>query len=429
MAKKKVLILEDRYPQRDREINLGDRALYTGVHELLEHGVQKPILMGKVKSFPYFTLKKFGKNPSEKEIEKIFDNWCETIENHSPHRARMEKKMIRFLETSILTNNIFFQNIEKKFQEKYSRGIVETIKPYIFRHYYSQNIIEKIKKADIVIFNGGGLISDHLKYYAPMPLFELYLAKNLGKKVGIVNQTASLFDPLLFKVASVPYKKLDFVNVREKCSDKMVEKLGVSKKRVTASCDAAFTAIPASDKKIKKIISHEDIRKDDVVLIIRGDKKVNYQLWAEIVRYLNTKDKRVLFLHTCKAHDKKVITKLSKLGEIREISTYYNYQEVIGLLRHVSLVITDRYHGAIFSIIAHTPVIPFDPTTFKMRGLFKMTTYPIKVMGRAENKRNVFVAIDLALKNGKGLSKNLSHAHKRIKQKITKDYKELCEKL
>ena len=86
-------------------------------------------------------------------------------------------------------------------------------------------------------------------------------------------------------------------------------------------------------------------------VIIRGDQKVNYNVWASFVNYLTSRyNLKVFFLYTCRAHDRHVFRKLSRYCSLRELEMEYDYPLLISILRKMKLLMTDRYHAAIFSI-------------------------------------------------------------------------------
>lgn len=76
----------------------------------------------------------------------------------------------------------------------------------------------------------------------------------------------------------------------------------------------------------------------------------------------------------------------------------------------MKLLMTDRYHAAIFSILANTPVIPFESTTFKTRGLFQFFKYPIPVLDiHAVNcESEVESKIDYVMQNNESIRMQLA---------------------
>lgn len=423
---KKLLILEDRYPHKDKEINLGDRALYAGLHKGLQPYFSE-IISGPVKTFPYFTINKFRKDATILDVEAVFDSWFKKVVSYSSFRAKVEGKLIHVLENSFLFTNTIFQRCNKKFEKKFTRGILDTLRPYVFRHYYAHQLISKVKEADIVLFNGGGLICDKLSKYVPMPLFELYVAHRLGKKVLVANQTVSIEKQPTFNVVSFVYRVVAKHNVREALSKDVLNKLGVPSRNILVSCDAAFASTPSSEEKIKEIVKKERIKKDQVAIVVRGDRQVDMLQWGKTVHYIQKNLKKdVYFIHTNESHDKKVADELIKKWNVKKLSHYYNYPEVIGLLKHFSFVLTDRYHAAVFSILAETPVITFDTVTIKLKGMMEMINYPVKMVGSITDNEAVNERIHLVLEQKSKLRPKLAAIKKKYTRKFLQDMKKLA---
>ena len=249
----------------------------------------------------------------------------------------------------------------------------------------------------MVIFNGFALVADHLKYYLPAFLFEIYLAKKLGKKVIAVNQTVAVKEHLTFAIVSFVYKLVDAHILREPLSKEVLLRMGVKQEKIYVLPDSAF----AIGKEIKgvdigKTLQKEGIKEGYIGLIIRGDREINYNLWIRAICYIQQRyNKNVIFLYTCKSHDEHVFKTISKKCDIRTLSTYYDYLILIKIMNHLDFIITDRYHGAIFAILANTPVIPVEANTFKLKGLFELFNYPIQITDNANTLiKNIQVVVE-----------------------------------
>ena len=422
--KKSLLILEDKFSQKDRLINLGDRATWYGLHKLIEKNSNYRILAGEVKPFPYINIKIFKDNSSYSDIEKVFDKWFQKVVNFSHKRAKSEACLVNFLDNSFLFNNFLFGMLEEKFRDKFSRGIIETLKPYLFRHYYARELINQIKEADIV-YGFGEFLADHVKFYLPMVMFEVYLAKRLGKKVVTINKSISLKDPLAFKIVSYVYKMVDMHTIREPISKKELLRMGCKENRILVLPDFAFAADILPKKDIEYTIGKEGIKKGDVGLIIRGDMPVDYEKWLLVINYIQRIHKRrVFFIFTCKSHDKKVFKKLSSMCILHKFSKYYDFPAVINLLKNFDFVITDRYHGVIFAILANTPIIAIHSTMHKTEGLFMLFNYPIKVAKRGDSG-SIIKNIEFVIKNKKKILRLLSKEAPRLIKRVNEDTKTL----
>ena len=372
---RKVLILEDRFALRDSMVNLGDRAYHVGLHELLSGHLGYLISMGPVKAFPYLTANKTRQIESVDDTERLFESWRTTIVRRSEVADPDRNTLKHRVENNFLTRSRFFQRLDNEVKQRLARGITETVSPYLFRTYFSGALIDQIDNSDLVLFNGGAFAADHLDQYLPMVLFELYLAKKLGKPTAVVNQTVAIRRPSNRAMVSFVYSLLDGHLVREPRSKHELEDLGVRSNRIHLSCDAAF-GLPIPQ--ISQQSSHPDSGR--VGICVRGDRPVHSEYWAKVSRYLKeTLDLEVRFFFTSKYQDKKAFDTISALYP-SEYLEFCDYPELIGHIQSFDFVITDRYHATIFAILAATPFITLDSNTFKTRGLMDMVDYPIEVM-------------------------------------------------
>ncbi len=422
MKKKSIVILDDRSTILDQQINLGDRAHLAGIRQILHEEGYK-IVSTAWKSFPYLTIKKFRKEDSPEDIRRILEKWVEKVTHFSPWRAAFEEKIIRAIEKSFLLQNGFSKYVDHKVRAHYTRGIFETIKPYVFRQYYARETVEAIKQADIVICNGAGLIADHLKKYLPLILFQCYLAKSLGKKVALINQSIALEDALTSRLASVVYPLIDVHTTREPISADVLRQWRVPAERIISSCDAAFASTKddrntgVSEEKVKAI------PEGSIALIIRGDRPVDYSMWAEVVHHLINNIRRKVFLvSTCKAHDQHIYKELSKRCQVDQLLNEYDHHDLITMLKRFDAVITDRYHAAIFSIQAHTPVVPLDSTTIKMKGLFTLFPYPIETI-KPKKSAEIITVIESCLQKKSAIKKTFAEASMSLRERVRKDIK------
>jgi polysaccharide pyruvyl transferase WcaK-like protein len=100
-------------------------------------------------------------------------------------------------------------------------------------------------------------------------------------------------------------------------------------------------------------------------------------------------------------------------------------------MRKFDLIITDRYHAAIFAILAHTPVLPVNPQykTEKTEGLFSLFEYPVKVLPhvRDDTYDQMTKNISYLVKKKKEIRKMLSKASADLKNRCEKDYRVLSK--
>lgn len=427
---RRILILNDRFPIRDSLINLGDRAMVSGLYRALEEQLGCEVVSGGCKNFPYYNIRRYKKGREKDDVAGVFRKWLEETTEVAPHIVRRQKGIADFLDGSILFRNRIFQQLEDRVRARFSRGLLETSKPFLLRKYVAHQFLERIRSVDYVLFNGTAIVADRFSFYLPAHLFECYLAKQLGKAVFTANQTIDIENPLLAEMVSHVYGSLDGHLTREPLSRDVLLRLGVPEERIITSCDAAFAAeYPEADPACR-LAEEEGLQPGAVALVIRGDREVDYDTWARIVDHLvNDRKKRVFFAFTCITQDEHVYKELAKRSHVRRLSRFYDYKELARLLERFDYVFTDRYHAMIFAIHAGTPVIPINPgfKTIKTEGLFRLFDYPVKVIPpvKKETHGRVLEAIRYIEEHRSELKEILAGASVEIKRKIAEDIREL----
>jgi polysaccharide pyruvyl transferase WcaK-like protein len=356
---KNILILADRHALKNRLINIGDKALTDGLYQLIYHHGKANIVTGIWKPFPFLTYSRLAHDIEGKDIHCVFNIWLSQLEAISFLRVLLEY-LISFLFT---ITRIFFSPIEYFFIKKYTRGLFETIEPYFIRGIMYRRLISKIEKADIIIFNGAGLIADHIKKFVPCYLFECYLAIKYNKPIVSVNQSMHINDDILCNAVLYIYSHMNRHFVREPIAKDNLINMGVDGSTIDVVPDTAFLV------QINGSVKNSVRDKCHIAITIRGDRKYDFTALITIVKMLQMKGNKITFVHTCYAHDKKILKQLhNRKCSVTEIIND-TYEEVIVALSNNAILITDRYHAAIFALKAGVPFVPLKSTTSKLDGL------------------------------------------------------------
>jgi polysaccharide pyruvyl transferase WcaK-like protein len=432
--RKKILILNDRFPIRDALINLGDRAMVSGLYKTVQEDLGYQIVSGGCKNFPYYNIRRYKKEMTKSNAESVFKNWFEETTGVTRQSVQTGKNISDFLDTNILFQNRLFQKFEEKVKARFSRGLMETFKPYLLKKYYAYQFIEKIKSVDCVLFNGTAIVADRFDFYLPALLFECYLAKRLGKKVFTINQSIDIENPLNAEMVSHIYRNLDLHLTREPLSKNVLLRLGVEEEKLISSCDAAFAADYQATIQASQLREKEGLRKGAVGLVIRGDRNVDFETWARIIDHLEkVRGKKVFLAFTCITQDEYVYNELAKRCNLVRLSRFYDYKDLTLLLESFDYLISDRYHALIFAIHAKTPVIPINPAfnTIKTEGLFRLFDYPVNVMPpvKRETYDHVMLSIQYVEEHNNELKEILTKASVDIKNKLEEDIKEISRKM
>lgn len=393
-------------------VNLGDRAYHVGLHNLLGGHLGYQVSMGPVKALPYLTAGKTRGVKSIDDARQLMEDWFAAIIRQSENATPQREKLKAGFEENFLTRSRLFQSLDNRVRERLARGIIETASPYIFRSSFAASLVDQIEKSDLVLFNGGAFAADHLDQYLPMVLFELYLAKKLGKKTAVVNQTVAVQRPSNTAMVSLVYSMLDGHLVREPRSKLVLEELGIDSNRVHVSCDAAF-GLP-----LPQIKEHrEKCERGQVGICVRGDRPVRAEFWAKVAGHLDEALKLdVKFFFTSRYQDKKAFDQIGRVNTGIDFLDFCDYPELIDRLQDFDFVITDRYHATIFSVLAGTPFITVDSNTFKTRGLMDMLDYPIDVMSDEDNFALMVDNIDRVIRESSSLRERLLSTRVRLSE-------------
>jgi polysaccharide pyruvyl transferase WcaK-like protein len=380
----KFLLLTDNYEDVENSINIGDKARFEGLTNILAN--IKCDMYCK-KTFPYLNFVRFKKDYDNLgSVSAVFDKWYRDALLLSVSPSKIQHFLLSAIDHSKIFNNPVYNLFNVKIKLKKQRGPWEFLKPCLFRRIYSKNFFDKVKDVDIILYDFGGCPTDRHKSYFTMRLFEIYSAVKEGKKVFVINYTYDIKDDFLNKIAAEVLIKANAHIIREPLSKERLLNLGIKENKISICLDTSFCISNYSDKRCASIIQKLGLEKGGVGLIVRGDRKVGLKSVAKLVSSIEKKyNKNIYFIYTCEALDEKIYRGLSKLCNIKALKIS-EVDEAIVIIKNMDLIISDRYHGAIFSIMASTPVLPIAANTIKMEGLFSLFKYPIKVHDEISDK-------------------------------------------
>lgn len=405
-----VLILEDRYALRDTMVNLGDRAYHVGLHALITDRLGYKITMGRVKALPWITSRHARRVKTIDDARRFLESHVAKALARADRSKRLEGLFAGWILDNPLTRSRMFRSVDDAVRRRFARGLIETATPFLLRRHYSAELIDAIQQADLIIFNGGAFVADHLDRYLPMVLLELYLASKLGKPTMVVNHTVSISKPSNRALVECVYARLQGLIVREPRSRDVLRDMGIPEEKIVLSCDAAFGLKPALERQYPQL---SETRKETGVvgLCVRGDRPVPARFWADVAKMLEEDfGRRVVFFFTSEFQDRAAFDQIAALHPAQTLDRFYDYRELISTIGSYDLVITDRYHGTIFAMLSGTPVVAVDSNTFKTRGLMDLTDYPLEVLANDEDLSRMRAHVETALARREELAKSIRAA-------------------
>ena len=140
-----------------------------------------------------------------------------------------------------------------------------------------------------------------LKKFVPCYLFECYLAIKYNKPIVSVNQSMHINDDILTNAVLYIYSHMYRHFVREPIAKDNLITMGVDGSTIDVVPDTAFLVqIKESDKNSVRDKCH-------IAITIRGDRNYDFTALESMVKMLQMKGNKITFVHTCPAHDKKVV--------------------------------------------------------------------------------------------------------------------------
>lgn len=402
------------HDQRDDTSNLGTRAFTDGLIQLVQHNLPSAdVRTLYVSRYLKYSFDKLEKATGDKV--EIFEKWTGRyfLMGIFLEKVKNYKTIWKYLEKGA-------NYLNDLIQQKPSNIVLKILNRLFVFQIVNQDIFSTIKKADLVLMNGHAIVMDQFAGRLFVLLFYTNIAKRLRKYVASVNQTIEIRHPLACNLVKEVYNKLDYIAVRDPISRQRLIDIGVLPEKVNLSSDGAFFLRIKSADNIEKIISEEGITEGSIGLIIRNQKDMDYKLWAEIITQIEEQfKKKAVYVTTSKVEDINFIKEVSRFIPLRYLKGEYDYNEMIGIFKRLEMIISDRYHGTIFSMLANTPVIPINTKqTEKIKGLFEFFDYPIRTLGpiSAVNYERVIEAIRETYQNYDKCRISLSEALPRLRQ-------------
>ena len=416
----KLLVLNDLYPVCHHLPNLGDRALQAGFRVLLSaSGCQ--LVSGRWKALPHLTGKAYAAAKQAPETW-LADQFAACLSSDD-HRAVFESWLARRVSQPISRSGLLAP-LDRIARRHTGMKFIDSLEPRFLRSHHTRELVKRIQAADAVVFSGGGLIADHLDNYLPERLFQLYLAKRFNKPVAIANYSLALAEPRHRALAEPILCAIDLHLTREALSAEALIRFGVAPERIISSFDSAFAL---SDMETQPKAPERKIG-----LMIRGDRPVDFVAWSELIdRLRETHDCRIHYLQNCRKYDPPVRRKLAKHCRMDDDGRFPDLRSQFSALSEMQLLITNRYHGVVFSILSGVPVLAAQATTHKISGLLQAIDYPLEILPplRKATLDDYLTAGRIALATQDPLRDRLRKARDRLRHQVTRDYQALFARL
>lgn len=414
----RTLWLNDLHPYADTLPNLGDRALQSALYQLLEQSPEQ-VISGAWKAFPWMKGQRYLDSGLAPEV--WLQQQAEWVLKSQPLRDGIELGLWRMLEP--LRNTWVTGWLDRKARRHTGLDAIGLLRPRLLRRASARQWLRAIESADLVAFNAGGLLADHLINFLPERLFQLYLAKQLGKPVVLLNYSLALHRDAHQALAAPVLRELDLHVLREQRSRESLLSMGIAEERIVCTQDAAFAHVPALTAKPSGA---------RIGIMLRGDREVDDAVWARVLDKLaQATGAEIHFLPNCFKYDPPVRERLNRQFPLSDDGQFPSLQGSMQRISEMDLLITDRYHGVVFAALVGTPVLPMAATTHKMPGLLDALDYPLACRPILEaDEVESFVTHALSVwSEREALAQSLEAAGKRLQHQVAADYAEVLSRL
>ncbi len=297
-------------------------------------------------------------------------------------------------------------------------------------------------KADIVISKGGGCLSDVYRADVLGRLWGLYFSKLLRKPTFIYAQSIGPLEDHVNKwMASFVLNRLDFITVRDKRSEEILDEIGVCKEKIRVTADAAFN-LPFDQIKSFSSIRYERLPEIEGVLPVSisvrqvafySDSNTHEQYVKALAALadwlIEVRGAKIYFASTCTgfaayhnddrlvAHEVIQCMKSKGTGNPVVVSGEYTAAELSHLYGQMALHVGTRMHSNILALLQGTPIVPIEYES-KTSGLMELLGLGNLVIGiegiEAETLKR---EVDQVLRNKNNIKYLIKQKLPRIKKK------------
>jgi len=240
-------------------------------------------------------------------------------------------------------------------------------------------VYRAVFSTDVLVVGGACVISDYqrslkglISGYPGLGLTLIALAKLLGKPVMVygigVEDVSSKLKRFFIKRI---YNSVEVITLRDQGSlDLLRDGFGVTKPIMEVTADPVMAMSPPTSEQTQQEVEKHDIFKSDQPVIAVSfaygvdTRPELIKFMAEMSDYIISEyNAKILFIpmNILAKNDKagvlKVMEQMANSASAEVLEMPYGYEEVMGLLGKVDMVISSRMHLLIFSSITMTPIV------------------------------------------------------------------------
>ncbi len=247
-------------------------------------------------------------------------------------------------------------------------------------------IVEAAQQCDLIILGGGGIFHDYggvlednlltrshtgISFYSGLPLLALLAEKpSMVYSVGV----GPLSHEEGKRLTRIACEQADVVTVRDIESAQILNSLGVARRRIRLTADAAFCLRADAHGGQEVLTSNRVLRTDSLVAVClrNWDIAVDPQRWesevaAGLCEFVDAHESSLLFvpfqylpedrLTNDLAVAERVADRLHHAREVVLLRGNYRPELIAGILAQCDLIVGMRYHSLVFAAKAGVPAI------------------------------------------------------------------------
>ncbi len=341
--------------------------------------------------------------------------------------------ILRELRASLDVDVVVFSRNSKDTEQRHK------VRAIPIREMHKDDVIEELRKLDLFILGGGGILFDGL---VEDMLRDVNWAKELGIPVMVYAVSVGpLKTPESKQLVVTALNKVDKITVRENEAKRILHDLGVEQE-IEVTADPGLLLKPQSFT--KEMLKMEGINPDTplVGFSLRepgpAAPDLNIEQYHAILAnaadfMVERFDAQVLFIpmevgdNKDPQHSHAVISKMANAQRASVLKGEYSSAAVLGLMKHMSFAVGMRLHFLIFAGIQKIPFVPL-PYATKVAGLLSDLEMPMAPIA-ALNVGKLCAFLDRSWDLRERIRKKLEVKVPPLQERARKTNQILCELL
>ena len=248
--------------------------------------------------------------------------------------------------------------------------------------------IALFRQMDLVVVNPAGEFSGSSLDVALAYLIEVRVAQRLGCKTALVNPSFEIENAVLQKIATYVLDHADLLEFRDDQSRLHYVAVGGKKAAIVLPDAAILTSAPIAER--------EPMALAVSINALHAEKLRQVPVWEALLQRLEASGYSVTLVSNEMMTDGPLYERFAGVTKARVARGDLGYIDYATMLSSFDAVITSRLHTGVLALTSGVPVVPLEPSTFKMNGFFRHLGLEVEVVETATAGWDVAVERQLA---------------------------------